>query len=77
MTNRCTSDLRLNSPFRLRCAKIQQSGWFSKMISSLIIFSCISLAAEGRGDQTDLAAQATEAQVRVDAVCFVYIYAGA
>ena len=48
-THRRTKSLYLFSldhPLRLRCAKIQQSAWFSKMISSLIMFSCASLAAE-------------------------------
>jgi hypothetical protein len=64
-THRRTKSLYLFSldhPLRLRCAKIQQSAWFSKMISSLIMFSCASLAAEGRGNSMELIAAAAEAQ---------------
>lgn len=52
----------VDNALRLRCAKIQQSPWFSKMISNLIIFSCASLAAEGRGDSVELVAAAADAK---------------
>ena len=52
----------VDNALRLRCAKIQQSPWFSKMISSLIIFSCASLAAEGRGDSVELVEKAAAAK---------------
>jgi hypothetical protein len=41
---------RLDSSVRLLCAKIQSSKVFSDVIMGLILFSCVSLAAEGRGD---------------------------
>jgi hypothetical protein len=52
----------VDSSLRMRCARIQQSPWFSKMISSLIVFSCASLAAEGRGDSVELVAAAAAAK---------------
>jgi hypothetical protein len=52
----------VDNSLRLRCARIQQSPWFSKMISCLIVFSCASLAAEGRGDSVELAKAAAAAK---------------
>lgn len=56
----------VHSSLRIRCARIQQSPWFSKMISSLILFSCASLAAEGRGDSVELVAAAAAAQKQLE-----------
>lgn len=41
---------QLDSPFRLRCAKIQESKRFGQVILILILFSCLSLALEGPRD---------------------------
>jgi hypothetical protein len=45
----------LQNSFRMFCARVQEGKLFKKTIMTLIAFSCVSLAAEGRGDAGGMA----------------------
>eukprot|EP01051_Picozoa_sp_SAG22_P003802 SAG22_NODE_190_length_15715_cov_21.164980_4_plen_2282_part_00 len=48
--NKSLRVFRLDSHVRITCAKIQESKYFQNTVMGLIMFSCVSLAAEGNPD---------------------------
>ena len=51
--NKSLNMFKLDNKFRLTCAYIQEHPQFQRTITILIIFSCASLAAEGRGEAVE------------------------